>query len=155
MKKTIILILLTWILSSCSDNINIETNKNISNNNQVIEQKVEKKEVFNLKTVWVKEFKQEIAKKDWILIDLRTPEELTWFVINNPDLNLDYYSKNFKEKLNSLDKNKKYLIYCRSWHRSWETLKLMKKFWFKNVINLKGWIISWANAWEKLSKYKK
>ena len=154
MKKIIILALLTSILSSCSDNLNIETNKNVSNTNQVIEQQVENKEVSNLKTVWVKEFKKEIEKKDWVLIDLRRIDEVARWVIPWTNKNIDYYSPDFVQKINSLDKSKKYLIYCRSWHRSWKTFKLMKKLWFKNVINLDWGLIAWGNTWYSLEKFK-
>jgi len=148
MKKVLTIIFLSWILVSCSNNIwaNIP-----QNNPQIIkEQKVEKT---NLKTVWVLEFKKELAKNDWVLIDLRTSEEVANWVIPWAKLNLDYYSTNFKDKLNLLDKNKKYLIYCRSGHRSGNTFELMKKLGFKNVINLEWWMISWVNAWLKLAEF--
>ena len=150
MKRIIILALLTWILSSCSDNISVETNKNIFANNQVIEQQVQNKQVSNLRTVWVKEFKKEIEKKDWVLIDLRRTDEVARWVIPWTNKNIDYYAPDFVQKISSLDKNKKYLIYCRSGHRSWKTFELMKKLWFKNVINLDWGLIAWGNAWEDL-----
>ena len=146
MKKFLTIIFLTWFLVSCSDNIWAGVPQN---NIQIVkEQKIQKS---NFKTVWALEFKKELAKKDWVLIDLRTPEEVANWVIPWA-INIDYYSPDFIKKLNSLDKNKKYLIYCRSGHRSGETFKLMKKLGFKNVINLDWWMIAWGNAWWELEK---
>ncbi len=145
MKKILILIFLVWLLSSCW---NTNLVNNINNNKNIIESKV----INNLKTVWPSEFKKELAKNDWVLIDLRTFEEVSNWVIPWVKLNLDYYSTNFKEELNSLDKNKKYLIYCRSGHRSGNTFELMKKLWFKNVINLNWWINNWIKNWLNIEK---
>ncbi len=146
LKKIFIFSLLTWTLASCSDNI-VENKPNISTNNpQVV---VEKQIENNLKTVWVEEFKKELEKNDWILIDLRTDWEVAQWVISWAK-QIDFYASDFKEKINSLDKNKKYLIYCRSWARSWKTLELMKRLWFKHVINLDWWFLSWNNSWYKV-----
>jgi rhodanese-related sulfurtransferase len=151
-KKIIIFFLLIWILVSCSNNI--ENNQNISNNSNIIQEVKEKSKVeLNLKTVSLEVFKNEIEKKDWILVDLRTSREVIEGVIEWWVINIDYYSPDFKEKLNALDKNKKYLIYCRSWARSWKTLELMKELWFKNVFNLDWWIISWLNSGLKLTDF--
>lgn len=146
-KKIFIFTLLIWILISCSDNIDT-TNQIVKNTQVNVKQNIEKS---NLKSVWVLEFKKEIEKNDWILIDLRTPEEVEKWVIPWTKLNLDYYSFNFKEELKFLDKSKKYLIYCKKWKKSWETLLLMKKLWFRDIINLKWWIISW---WNDLANFK-
>ena len=156
LKKLTILLIFSLLFSSCfyeaniPDNISQKTPVKIEKNLN----KENKQEVSNLKNVWVEEFKKELEKGDSILIDLRTPEELKQGIIPWVKLNLDYYSKDFINKLKALDKNKKYLIYCHSWHRSWNTLLLMKKFWFKNVFNLENWIISWVNSWEKLGSFK-
>jgi rhodanese-related sulfurtransferase len=148
LKKIIILSLLIWTLVSCSDNI--DNNQNIPVSPQAVQEA--KKDLWvisNLKTVSVAVFKNEIEKNDWILVDLRTPWEIAQGVIEWWAINIDFYSSNFKEEINKLDKNKKYLIYCRSWARSWKALNLMKELWFKNVLNLSWWIGSWANsAWE-------
>ena len=74
------------------------------------------------------------------LIDVRTPEEYMSGHYKNAQ-NLNFYDElNFKNALNKMDKNKRYLIYCRSGHRSGLTLKLMKKLGFKEVYDLSGGI---------------
>jgi rhodanese-related sulfurtransferase len=132
-------------LYSCSnENLN---NINAKNNTEIKQNITEIKN--NLVSVWVSDFKLEIDKKESILIDLRTYWEVTKGVIKWWAINIDYYASDFKEKLDKLDKNKKYLIYCRSWARSWRALNLMKTLWFKNVLNLSNWINSWIKSdWE-------
>jgi rhodanese-related sulfurtransferase len=66
--------------------------------------------------------------------------------------NIDSSSYDFQDKLEALDKNEKYLIYCRSWNRTWSVLKTMKQMWFSSVYDLKWWIIAWLKSWEKLIK---
>ena len=108
----------------------------------------------NIQTVDVAEFKKYLKKDNITLIDLRTPDELkqSW-VIDSKAINLDVYDPSFPQKLNKLDKNKTYLIYCRSWARSGQVREFMKQLWFKNVIELQWWIINWANSWEKFYPY--
>lgn len=104
----------------------------------------------NIKRLWIKEFKQEIDKKDSIIIDLRTKQELneTWII--SWAKHLDCYENTFINKLTLLDKNKKYLIYCRSGNRSLSVLNIMKELWFINVFELEGGIIIWLNSWENI-----
>ena len=63
---------------------------------------------------------------DFVLLDARTPEEFEGERIENAIM-LDYYSENFREALDELDKSKTYLIYCRSGRRTGETLQMMKE----------------------------
>lgn len=155
LKHLIIFLFFSLIFSSCSYKTspdNIPQKSLIKIENKI--NKENKQEVSNLKSVWVWDFKKELEKWDWILIDLRTPEEVKQGVIPWVKLNLDYYSKDFWQKIKNLDKNKKYLIYCHSWHRSWITFEVMKKIGFKNVINLEHWINSWIQAGEKIGTFK-
>lgn len=79
---------------------------------------------------------------DFVILDVRTPEEFERGYIGNA-LNLDYYSKTFRDDLNKLDKSKTYLIYCRSGNRSGAALKVMEELDFMEVYNILGGIISW------------
>ena len=80
---------------------------------------------------------------DFVIIDIRTPEEVSEGYIENA-VNIDFYADIFKEDLDKLDKNKTYLIYCRSGNRSGQAMPIMKDLGFKEVYNLsigiKGWI---------------
>jgi len=48
-----------------------------------------------------------------IILDVRTKEECSESKIPG-SLNIDYYSENFKDNLDKLNKNLNYYIYCRS-----------------------------------------
>jgi len=79
---------------------------------------------------------------DFILIDVRTPGEYNSGHIANSTL-IDFLSPSFEDNINKLEKNKTYLIYCRSGNRSASALKTMKELGFDNVYNMLGGIILW------------
>lgn len=151
-------LILLIILTSCSDSTIIE--------NQDIQNKVTDEQIKQAKEelIWasitkpvllnipLEDFKQELLKDTPIVLDLRTTEELedTWII--NWAQQIDFYSTDFRSKLDNLDKNKKYLIYCRSGNRSWQTLKLMKQMGFVNVYELKWWMNNWLQSGEKIVK---
>ena len=99
-----------------------------------------------IKDISVKEAYDLIGKnKDnqgFIIIDVRTPQEFANEHIEDA-LNLDYYSEKFRDELNKLDKEKTYLIYCRSGNRSGKALSMMKELGFREVYNMLGGIIQW------------
>lgn len=81
---------------------------------------------------------------NFVILDVRTPEEFLGEYIENA-VNLDYYSDTFKNDLDELDKNKTYLIYCRSGRRSENALNIMKELGFREVYNMSGGIIKWKS----------
>ncbi|MCB4791553.1 MAG: rhodanese-like domain-containing protein [Elusimicrobia bacterium] len=96
------------------------------------------------KSISAKEFKAEIEKnsKNTVILDIRTPQEYESGHLKG-SRNIDFYADDFRTKLDSLDKTKKYLVYCRSGNRSSQALNMMKKLGFKYVIDLKNGIIDW------------
>jgi rhodanese-related sulfurtransferase len=79
---------------------------------------------------------------DFLILDVRTPKEFKGEHILGAK-NLNYYSNTFRDDLNKLDKNRRYLVYCRSGRRSGIALSLMKTLDFKEVYNVLGGIIAW------------
>jgi len=79
---------------------------------------------------------------DFIILDVRTRQELADGHIENV-INIDFYSETFRDELNNLDKNKTYLIYCRSGNRSGKTLNIMAELNFREVYNILEGIVSW------------
>jgi rhodanese-related sulfurtransferase len=81
-----------------------------------------------------------------ILIDIRTEEELSDpGYIEGYDYFKDFYGEDFKLWLDTLDKTKKYLIYCFHANRT-ATLKMyMRNKGFINVRDLKGGINLWIS----------
>lgn len=77
-----------------------------------------------------------------IILDVRTKEECSESKIPG-SLNIDYYSENFKDNLDKLNKNLNYYIYCRSGNRSGKTVMILREKGFNNVFNLEGGILAW------------
>jgi len=98
------------------------------------------------------EFKEKVDSGEYVLVDIRTSEEFKQEKIPGAELNLDFYADDFEEQVNKLDKNKKYLYYCRSGHRSGEASALAKKFNFTEAYELDGGINAWKDAGYKTIK---
>ena len=79
---------------------------------------------------------------DFVIIDIRTPEEFNEGHIENA-VNIDFYSETFREDLDKLDKSKTYFIYCRSGNRSGRAMPVMKELGFQEVYNLSAGIKEW------------
>ena len=79
---------------------------------------------------------------DFVILDVRTPEEYVEGHIAN-SLNIDFKSDTFREDVDQLDKNKTYLVYCRSGVRSAGARDTMEELGFKEVYNMEGGILDW------------
>jgi len=79
---------------------------------------------------------------DFVIIDVRTPEEFAEGYIENA-VNIDFRSETFLDELNKLDKNKTYVVYCRSGHRSSSALNTMAELNFREAYNILGGINKW------------
>lgn len=78
---------------------------------------------------------------DLVILDVRTPSEYSEGHIES-SVNIDFNADDFKVKANELDKNKSYLVYCRSGNRSKKAVAVMKDLGFKEVYNIGG-IMDW------------
>lgn len=99
-----------------------------------------------------KEFNSALKTNEYKLIDIRTAEEYKDGHIKNSTQSDFYNTSEFSSYLDSLDKNSKYLIYCRSGNRSSQALKIMEEKGFKNMSDLKGGIVAWSAAAYPLEK---
>jgi phage shock protein E len=88
-----------------------------------------------------------------VLLDLRTPDELTKGVIPGA-VNLDYFRKDFEAAIGRLDKDKTYFIYCAVGGRSTETGVLMSRLGFKHVYNLKDGFTGWKKQKMPVAKFE-
>ena len=79
-----------------------------------------------------------------IILDVRTEGEFKQGHIELAK-NIDFYAKEFKTKLTKLDKNRPYVLYCRSGRRSAKTLELMKELSFNQVVHLEKGILEWQS----------
>lgn len=72
---------------------------------------------------------------DSTILDVRTEDEFSESHLKDA-INIDFLSSDFKSKIEKLDRNKSYKVYCRSGNRSGKAEKLMKEIGFKNVENI-------------------
>ena len=98
----------------------------------------------------IKERKKQ--KKDLVILDVRTQAEFDAGHLADATL-LDFHSPDFKKKLAKLDRNKAYLVYCRSGNRSGKSRDAMEKLGFKEIHHLDGGFRAWSAA--KLPSKKK
>ena len=70
-----------------------------------------------------------------MLLDVRTAEEYSTGNIPN-SINVDVLSPDFKSKIDLLDKNKEYLVYCRSGNRAAIASSIMATNGFIKIYNL-------------------
>lgn len=85
------------------------------------------------------------GSKDFVILDVRTPEEFSEEHIENA-INLNYYSKAFIDNLKELDKHKTYLVYCRSGNRSGKALSIMEELGYVRAYNMLDGINRWKAA---------
>lgn len=94
-------------------------------------------------------FEKLMKKKNTFVLDVRTPEEYKSGFIGNA-VNYDVMdSVAFINTISSLDKNKKYLLYCKSGRRSGKALVMMKNMGFRKVHHLKGGVSEWNGELKK------
>ena len=95
-------------------------------------QDINKEEVNNL-----------IENKSVKLIDLRTYKEFSQGSIKN-SFNIDFQKREFIDNINSLDKDKEYIIYCMSGNRSEKASLIMKSLGFKIIYHYKKGYNDWV-----------
>ncbi len=109
--------------------IKMNRSKSISINNQ---------KIVNVEHLDWQEFKKQAALANTIVIDIRTANEYNaGKLFSDAVIDFDYYKPDFEQKISKLDKDKTYLIYCRSGNRSGKALTIFKKYGLK-AYDLKG-----------------
>jgi len=81
--------------------------------------------------------KMQAGDQDFVLIDVRTPEEIADGKLDGA-MEIDFKAEGFADKLNELDKDQTFVVYCRSGARSANTCTMMQQFGFEKVYNLYG-----------------
>ena len=91
-----------------------------------------------------KAFKKQLEdSKKAVLLDVRTAGEFGQGSLSKAR-NVDYMSASFAQKIEKMDKNATYFLFCRSGNRSGQACKLMHKQGF-DVRNLSGGIGSFPS----------
>jgi phage shock protein E len=141
MKRYIIFLFLGIIilLTGCTNNNNAESTN--------MEQ--------DFKSVNVQEAKVIIDEnkynEDFVIIDVRSPQEYNDGHVENSVM-IDFYDTDFRDKLSQLDKEKTYLIYCRSGSRSGRAFDIMEELGFIKVYNFEGGIVEWKKNYDVVTE---
>lgn len=88
--------------------------------------------------VSISEFKKMLKEDPGIIIDVRTKGEYDEGHLKKTDLLYDYRENDFEDKIDQLEKDKTYYLYCRSGNRSGKAARMMRKKSFENVYNIGG-----------------
>lgn len=91
----------------------------------------------------VAQFRIEMQDKAAVVLDVRTASEVAEGQIPGAISRLDFYNGEFEQAYPKMDKDKVYLIYCRSGVRSAHACELMVAAGFKHLYNLRGGILAW------------
>ena len=87
---------------------------------------------------------QNSSNPDFVIIDVRTLEEYNNGHIKNAVL-ISYSSPDFREKISKLERDKKYLIYCRTGGRSSGARSIMEELGFRYIYHMNGGISGWLS----------
>jgi rhodanese-related sulfurtransferase len=90
------------------------------------------------------QFNQALSTGKYTLIDVRTVEEYSAGHLAKAEESDFYQTQQFSNFLDSLDKNGKYLVYCRTGIRSGKTLQIMQQKGFTTVYDLAGGYNAWV-----------
>ncbi len=106
------------------------------------------------KCIFVKKINvMDLTQKEWVeqlqkdpnaaILDVRTEDECHEGMIPNA-INIDIYKgQGFIYKVEELDKNKNYYVYCKAGGRSSQACSIMNQLGFENTYNLIGGFMNW------------
>jgi rhodanese-related sulfurtransferase len=77
------------------------------------------------------------ADPDFVILDVRTPEEFRQERLPDAE-NLDFRARDFETRLETLNRDKAYLVYCASGRRSSAAADRMAEKRFREVYNVLG-----------------
>jgi phage shock protein E len=84
------------------------------------------------------EFQEKLSEERGVVIDVRSKMEYDEGHLKSADKLIDFNSGEFHSKVDELDKDQTYYLYCRSGNRSGQAARLMKSKGFENVYNVGG-----------------
>lgn len=96
----------------------------------------------NYKNIDAVEFSRLMEQENTEIIDVRSPMELAEGSIPGHKM-INMFDPGFMNSISQLDKDKTYLVYCRSGNRSSTACGVMSNLGFKNIYNLSGGIGAW------------
>ena len=80
-----------------------------------------------------------------VVLDVRTQDEFEAGSLPGATL-VDFYGDDFVRRIEDLDREVPYLVYCRSGGRSAKTAQLMGQLGFRDVTDVEGGMLAWVDA---------
>ncbi len=99
----------------------------------------------SFQNIEVDEFKVKMKEENTVVLDVRTTPELAEGAVPESKM-INFMEPDFAEKIEALDKDKTYLVYCRSGNRSARACEQMAGMGFAKLYNLLGGIHAWNDA---------
>ncbi|WMW64961.1 rhodanese-like domain-containing protein [Nitratidesulfovibrio liaohensis] len=87
----------------------------------------------------------------FMVLDVRTPGEFSEGHLQGAR-NIDFTSPEFRDRVRSLNRNRTYLVYCRSGNRSTKALEVFRELGFTSVLHMNGGTLAWNAAGLPLEK---
>ncbi|MBG3875700.1 rhodanese-like domain-containing protein [Desulfovibrio oxamicus] len=87
----------------------------------------------------------------FMVLDVRTPGEFSEGHLQGAR-NIDFTSPEFRDRVRSLNRNRTYLVYCRSGNRSGKALEVFRELGFASVLHMDGGTLAWNAAGLPLEK---
>ncbi|BFR49575.1 rhodanese-like domain-containing protein [Nitratidesulfovibrio sp. HK-II] len=87
----------------------------------------------------------------FMVLDVRTPGEFSEGHLQGAR-NIDFTSPEFRDRVRSLNRNRTYLVYCRSGNRSSKALEVFRELGFTSVLHMDGGTLAWNAAGLPLEK---
>ncbi|MCT4663902.1 MAG: rhodanese-like domain-containing protein [Flavobacteriales bacterium] len=81
----------------------------------------------NVENIGKSQLETVLDTKNIVVLDIRTPQEFHAGHLPKAK-NINYFDRDFAQKIQKLDKNVPYLLYCRSGNRSGSALRYFKEF---------------------------
>ena len=81
----------------------------------------------------------------FVILDVRTEGEFASGHLEGAIL-LDFRSDRFQERLSRLDRDRTYLVYCRTGNRSGSAVRRMEELGFPDVHHMAGGVVGWQEA---------
>ena len=86
-----------------------------------------------------------IKKKNLIVLDFRTPEEVSQGALPGA-VNYNFNAAEFKDQISALPKKVPYFVYCRSGKRSAQAVEIMKSLGFTRIYEMEGGMLAYDEA---------
>lgn len=87
-------------------------------------------------------FNELMQSADAVVIDVRPEAELVEGEIEG-HITINFFDPSFQEEIDKLERNKTYLLHCRSGNRSGKACAMMSQMGFEKLYNLDGGIQAW------------